>query len=86
MMLAIDYKLATDGETPAAIKVEVCNNGNDAVPTWENATTDFLNQEYYTFTNSQKTAATFGVSIRITIEANDSMDEISISSFGLLFD
>lgn len=86
MLLAIDYTMAEDGATPATIKIEACNNGNDALPTWENATTDFLNQDYYTFTNSEKTAETFGISIRITIEANDCMGEISISSFGLLFD
>lgn len=51
-------------------KVEVCNNANDASPTWENATTAYLNHSVYSFTNKTKTASSYGVRVKITVTKN----------------
>lgn len=86
ILVALDYMLAKDGTKPSEIKVFVSNNAMDVLPTWEDATTEFLRQDYYTFTNATKTAATFGVGVKVVIEANDSMEPISINAAGITFD
>ena len=50
------------GEFPAGstLKVEICNNGNDASPTWEDITQNVLNGQRYFFTNQTKTAGSWG--------------------------
>lgn len=67
----------------ATIIVELSNNATDAHPVWENATDSFQNQTYHVFTNTQKTSDQFAVAARITVNANDAMGEISISSVGV---
>jgi hypothetical protein len=67
----------------AGTTVEVSNNAFDAVPTWEDMTTEYLAGTNYTFTNTAKTAAKWGISVKYTIQANDSTDEISISAIGM---
>lgn len=86
ILVALDYMLAKDGTKHSEIKVFVSNNAMDVLPTWEDATTEFLRQDYYTFTNATKTAATFGVGVKVVIEANDSMEPISINAAGITFD
>lgn len=86
ILVALDYMLAKDGTKPSEIKVFVSNNAMDVLPTWEDATTEFLRQDYYTFTNATKTADTFGVGVKVVIEANDSMEPISINAAGITFD
>ena len=86
ILVAMDYTLATDGQNPAAIRVEVCNNANDVQPTWEDATEQFKEMDYYQFTNNTKTSMHFAISARVTINANDSMDPIHISALGITFD
>ena len=86
ILLAADYKLPSDGATKASIKVEVCNNALDINPTWENATEKFLAMDYYNFTNSIKTALEFAISVRITINSNDSIEPIYVDAIGLTFD
>lgn len=53
--------------TGANVNVQVCNNGFDETPTWEDATDSVLNNRPYLFTNENKTAANWGILIKISI-------------------
>lgn len=67
----------------AGAKVEACNNGFDAVPTWEDITAMVQINRVYNFTNKTKTASKWGVNIRFTITKNEGFEgEVSISGFG----
>ena len=67
----------------ATAKVEACNNAFDAAPTWEDITAMVSINRVYNFTNTTKTAAKWGVNVRITITKNAGYDgEVSISGFG----
>ena len=64
-------------------KVEVCNNGFDSNPTWEDATTMVVLNRPYLFSNSSKTASKWGIKIRITVTKNQGYDgEVAIFGFG----
>ncbi|WP_432662465.1 hypothetical protein R9X47_18230 [Wukongibacter baidiensis] len=78
--------IPNDGIVPAALKVEVCNNALDALPTWEDCTEAFNSGEYYLFINKTKTADNWAVNYRITIEANDSLESIEVDAIGFSFD
>lgn len=86
VLIAASYSIAADGDIPAELKVEVTNNAHDVSPTWEDATEKFKNTEHYEFVNQAKTAEQFAISVRITIEANDTLGEIYIDSLGVTFD
>lgn len=49
------------------VKVEVANNAYDDEPTWEDATTEALQMQAYSFTNTEKTAGKWGFSMRASI-------------------
>ena len=67
----------------AVAKVEACNNGFDASPTWEDITAMVQINRVYNFTNKTKTADKWGVDIRFTITKNEGFPgEVSISGFG----
>lgn len=67
----------------AVAKAEACNNGFDAVPTWEDITAMVQINRVYNFTNKTKTASKWGVNIRFTITKNEGFEgEVSISGFG----
>lgn len=51
----------------AVVNVQVCNNGYDENPTWEDATSAVLNKRPYVFTNTSKTAENWGIKIKISI-------------------
>jgi hypothetical protein len=61
-------RLMISGSIPsdAVWTAEVCNNGNDASPTWENIKTAVQNDNNFLFTNTTKTAVNWGVNIRVT--------------------
>ena len=64
-------------------KVEVCNNGFDSDPTWEDATTMVVLNRPHLFTNTSKTASKWGIKIRITVTNNQGYDgEVAIFGFG----
>ena len=64
-------------------KVEVCNNGFDSDPTWEDATTMVVLNRPHLFTNTSKTASKWGIKIRITVTKNQGYDgEVAIFGFG----
>ena len=49
----------------AELSVFVCNNGNDALPTWENATDAVVSGINYIFSNTTKTATNWGVNVSV---------------------
>lgn len=54
--------------SPDDLQVLVCNNGFDDTPTWEDATQSALNNRPYVFTNTVKTAANWGILIKIILQ------------------
>lgn len=64
-------------------RVEVCNNGFDENPTWEDMTTMAALNRPYVFTNTTKTAAKWGIKIRLTLTKNEGYEgEVAIYGFG----
>ncbi|RFB33417.1 hypothetical protein [Brevibacillus sp. VP] len=80
------YKIAEDGTTPAKLLVEVSNNAADESPTWEDMTQAFLNRDYLELQNRVKQADKWGLNVRITVFANDSLGPIEFDAFGFSFD
>ena len=70
----------------ASFQVLVCNNGNDASPTWEDATAAVTSGMIYTFTNTTKTAADWGVNVQVNVNRNGATGPCFISSIGGNFD
>lgn len=75
------------GEFPVgcALKVEACNNGNDASPAWEDVTQPALLGQRYFFKNEEKTAASWGVRFRASLERGTAETACHISSIGGVF-
>ena len=68
--------------TTATFKVEVCNNGYDASPTWEDATDAVVSGLIHVFDNVSKTATNWGVRVRVTVERNGATGMCYISAIG----
>ena len=66
----------------ATFKVEVCNNGYDASPTWEDATDPVMSGLVHVFSNKTKTAANWGVLVRVTVERNGATGACYVSAIG----
>lgn len=66
----------------ATMKVEVCNNGYDASPKWEDATSATNSGLVHLFTNTTKTATNWGVRIRVTVNRNGGSGACYVSSIG----
>jgi hypothetical protein len=66
-------------------QILVCNNANDAAPTWEDATSAYNagGSAVYTFTNASKTAGSWGCAARVTISAGTATGEISLAKVSL---
>ena len=60
------------------MKVEACNNGFDATPTWEVVEPG----QIYSFTNKAKTAGKWGVNIRVTVKRNGADGACFITEIG----
>lgn len=58
------------------VVVQVCNNYNDASPTWETATVGLK----HLFSNKTKTAASWSVGVRVTIGKRSGWDTVSCFS------
>ncbi|AGR47368.1 hypothetical protein EMERY_25 [Brevibacillus phage Emery] len=80
------YKIANDGANPARLLVEVSNNAFDDSPTWEDMTQAFLNRDYLELQNRLKQADKWGLNVRITVFANDSLGPIEFDAFGFSYD
>jgi hypothetical protein len=70
----------------ASFQVMVCNNGNDASPTWEDCTNSVLLGIAYTFTNTTKTAADWGVNVQVNVQRNSAVGACWIGTIGGNFD
>lgn len=66
----------------ATFTVEVCNNGNDASPTWENVTNAVLGNSKFFLSNKTKTAAAWGFNFRIKVKRNSATGDCFIVSAG----
>ena len=71
-------------QIPAGAKftVEVCNNGNDASPTWEDVTQAVNSGSKFFFSNETKTAESWGFNFRIKVKRNGASGDCFISSVG----
>ena len=66
----------------ATFKVEVCNNGYDTSPTWKDITAYVISGDIYDFENTTKTAAKWGVNIRVTVERGTASGACYITEIG----
>lgn len=66
----------------ATFKVEVCNNGFDTSPAWEDATDAVKSGLVHVFSNAKKTAANWGVLVRVTVARNGATGACYISAIG----
>lgn len=67
-------------------RVEVCNNGFDENPTWEDATAMVDLDKAYVFQNNRKTAEKWGVNIRLMIERKAAKTNSYITGIGGAFE
>lgn len=70
----------------AECRVEVCNNGFDTNPTWEDATAMTELNKAYVFQNNRKTAEKWGVNIRLMIERKAAKTNSYITGIGGAFE
>ena len=72
------------GNFPAGctLQVWICNNGNDASPTWEDITTKALNSQKHFFTNTTKTASDWGVKVKVKLLRGSATETCYIQSIG----
>lgn len=68
--------------TGCTLTVEICNNGNDVNPTWENITQKALTGQKHFFTNTEKTAAAWGVKVRAKLLRGSATETCYIQSIG----
>lgn len=66
----------------ATFTVEVCNNGYDAAPKWEDVTQAVASGSKFFFTNTTKTAAAWGFNFRIKVKRNGAVGDCFIVSAG----
>lgn len=66
----------------ATFKVEVCNNGHDTYPMWEDATDAVRSGLVHVFANKIKTAGSWGVLVRVTVERNGATGACYVSAIG----
>ncbi|CDG37264.1 hypothetical protein CTHBC1_2681 [Acetivibrio thermocellus BC1] len=64
------------------LTVEVCNNGNDEEPTWEDITQKVLDNQKHFFQNTTKTAEEWGFNLRVKLERGTATGLVAISSIG----
>lgn len=69
----------------SVLTVQICNNGNDASPTWETITQQALLGQKYFFQNETKTAANWGIKVQASLERGTADGDCYISSIGGVF-
>lgn len=71
-MMPTGCNVACDGIIPAGarFKVEVCNNGFDVEPAWEDITAHVYSGKKYVFLNREKQADKWGFNIRVSLDRN----------------
>ena len=72
------------GNFPAGctLQVWICNNGNDATPTWEDITQKVRTGQKHYFTNKTKTAAAWGVKVKAKLLRGSATETCYIQSIG----
>ncbi|WP_219817201.1 Ig-like domain-containing protein [Brevibacillus laterosporus] len=80
--------ITIDATVPAGAdyKVEVCNNAFDESPTWEDATNHVKFNRGFIFTNKEKTAEKWGVSVRFVFVKGVATEPVIVRGFGGAFD
>lgn len=68
--------------TESTFKVYVCNNGFDASPTWEDATSSVTGNLVHVFSNTTKTASNWGVVIRVVVTRGEGSGACYVSQIG----
>jgi hypothetical protein len=66
----------------AVFTVEVCNNGFDASPTWQDVTAAVSTGNRFFFSNTDKTAPDWGFNFRIRVQRNDATGDCFIQGIG----
>lgn len=66
----------------ATMTVEVCNNGNDAAPAWEDTTQAVLKNQKIFIKNATKTASNWGFNVRVKVKRNGAVGDCFIESIG----
>jgi hypothetical protein len=66
----------------ATFKVEVCNNGYDTSPTWEDCTDAVKSGLVHVFENTKKSASNWGVLVRVTVTRNGATGACYVSAIG----
>ncbi|MFI3253531.1 MAG: DUF6273 domain-containing protein [Eubacteriales bacterium] len=69
----------------ATFSAEVCNNGFDASPIWEDVTANVNAGGRFYLNNTTKTASKWGYNVRIKVERGTAAGDCSISSVGGYF-
>ena len=64
------------------LTVWICNNGNDAEPTWEDITQEALTGSKHFFTNTTKTASAWGVKLKVELQRGTATGPCYIQSIG----
>ncbi len=64
----------------ATFRIEICNNGFDVAPTWEDVTAKVISGDKIFLRNITKTAAKWGYGIHVVIERNGASGECWVSS------
>jgi hypothetical protein len=64
------------------LTVEICNNGNDDDPTWEDCTDAVINNMRYNFTNQEKAAIAWGVKLHVKLKRGTAQGAVYITSMG----
>ena len=80
------HTVAKDGANPAVFKVEASNNAFDPFPVWEDITAAYLARKYAELSNKNRTADKWGLDVRVTIWANDTLGTIEVLGLGIAFD
>lgn len=78
IMLVITRNIPTE----STFKVEVCNNGYDTSPAWEDCTDAVKSGLVHVFTNKVKTAGSWGVLVRVTVNRNGATGACYVSAIG----
>ena len=86
MPTRISLNVTRSVPTESIFKIEVCNNANDAAPTWEDATETITEGKVYLFRNTSKTADGWAVSVKVTVDRNGAEGSCYISSIGGAFE
>ena len=78
----ISLSVSKDIPSNAIFKVEVCNNGNDSKPTWEDATSSVIGAMVHVFENTSKTSAEWAIRIKVSVDRNGASGTCHISRIG----